>query len=306
MKTRRAAFTVVEILTVVTIIAILVGILIPSISAVRKMAKETQQTAQLTTIALGISAFKNEYGDYPESDAMYWADKAGKSTPDYCAAQMLSEAMLGWDLMGFHPQSAWRSDGRDSSGADLYEIATLSSYSDAEQAENLRERKGPYLERSQINVAHLDDLFGGNNTDLEGDRTYVICDIFKFKKMTDSDTGETRNVGAPILYYKANTQFKAMYPDQTDFTKCIYNFFDNSQIIEAKGKEDGELAGTAAQEHEWLDPFKFYGSVANYDHSIRDPQVTGRPWPYRPDSYLLISAGADGEYGTRDDITNFK
>jgi hypothetical protein len=38
---------------------------------------------------------------------------------------------------------------------------------------------------------------------------------------------------------------------------------------------------------------------------IRDPKVQGTPWPYRPDSYILISAGADGLYGTSDDICNF-
>ena len=45
---------------------------------------------------------------------------------------------------------------------------------------------------------------------------------------------------------------------------------------------------------------------ANYFYEyIRDPRVQARPWPYRPDSYLLISAGADGIYGTNDDIRNF-
>ena len=29
------------------------------------------------------------------------------------------------------------------------------------------------------------------------------------------------------------------------------------------------------------------------------------PRPYRADSYILISAGYDGLYGTRDDICNF-
>ncbi len=44
-----------------------------------------------------------------------------------------------------------------------------------------------------------------------------------------------------------------------------------------------------------------------YDY-ITDPKATGasgRDWPYRADSYILISAGADGLYGTSDDITNF-
>jgi hypothetical protein len=44
-----------------------------------------------------------------------------------------------------------------------------------------------------------------------------------------------------------------------------------------------------------------------YNESIMDPKVSTirRAWPYRPDSYILISAGADGLYGTNDDICNF-
>jgi prepilin-type N-terminal cleavage/methylation domain-containing protein len=308
MKARRNGFTVVEILTVVTIIAILVGILIPSITAVRTMAKKTQQTAQLTTMALAISAFKNDYGDYPESDAMGWAEKINKSTPDYCGAHMLSEAMLGWDLMGFHPKSEWRADGRYEGTDDthLYEVATLSSYSDDQQEENLRQRIGPYLDRSQVQVTNLEQLFESHTGNLADEEGFVICDVFKFKKIADSVTGKTRNIGAPILYYKANTQFKSIYPDESDFNKCIYNYFDNAELIQLKGEEDGRLADTAAVMHEWLDYQKFYGNVTGYEYSIKDPQITGREWPYRPDSYLLISAGPDGEYGTIDDITNFR
>jgi len=28
--------------------------------------------------------------------------------------------------------------------------------------------------------------------------------------------------------------------------------------------------------------------------------------PYKPDTFILMSAGFDGEYGTNDDITNFQ
>jgi hypothetical protein len=42
-----------------------------------------------------------------------------------------------------------------------------------------------------------------------------------------------------------------------------------------------------------------------YQLYIRDFKVQAQAWPHRPDSYLLISAGADGIYGTNDDICNF-
>ena len=51
-----------------------------------------------------------------------------------------------------------------------------------------------------------------------------------------------------------------------------------------------------------MDP---YGNFTNYlDDPQKAPNVTGG-WPHRSDSYILISAGVDGEYGTGDDITNF-
>ena len=38
---------------------------------------------------------------------------------------------------------------------------------------------------------------------------------------------------------------------------------------------------------------------------ILDTKVKTRPTPVQKDSYLLISAGPDGRYGTDDDVTNW-
>jgi hypothetical protein len=38
---------------------------------------------------------------------------------------------------------------------------------------------------------------------------------------------------------------------------------------------------------------------------IRNPKIPGGDRPYREDSYILLSAGFDGEYGTSDDVFNF-
>jgi hypothetical protein len=38
---------------------------------------------------------------------------------------------------------------------------------------------------------------------------------------------------------------------------------------------------------------------------IQDPMILNFKKPFRPDSFLLISAGNDGLYGTKDDICNF-
>ena len=287
MKRKKSAFTMVEILTVVGIIAILVAVLIPALTMVRRIAKETQQKAQLTAIDLALIAFKGDYGDYPPSD---WPLPPDSRYP--CGAQKLAEALLGWDLLGFHPDSEWMADGRDEDNVNrVYDLTGT----DEENEENLRARRGPYLELGTANAFRLgvsapsrrDGLFD-DTAPLAGD-TYVICDVFGIKKITLAN-GETVKAGAPILYYRANTSKKNI--EHYKFEERIYNVEDNFGLIGLGRITDGKTHAYA------LDVVKFYTDIT-------DPKVAAIPWPYRPDSYILISAGADGLYGTSDDICNF-
>lgn len=294
MKDKKSAFTLVELLAVLAIIAILVSLLIPALTMVRKMAKETQQKAQITTIELAIVAFKNDYGDYPPSHG--WQAAGDNIDYSYCGAQTLAEALVGWDLMGFHPKSAWRADGEGATGVnDAYRGATTGT--PAEREANLKARKGPYLELATANAFRLNQLFD-ITTPLAGD-TFVICDVFGVKSVTIGS--KTVKAGAPILYYRANTSSKTIdasgaYEDQ------IYNRLDNIDLVyyvkepadEAKYPGHSTPVNPLAGTREF-----FYGYIG-------DPKVTTVKWPSRPDSYILISAGADGLYGTRDDIGNFE
>ena len=267
MKRRKSGFTIAELLTVLGIIAVLVGLLVPALSMVRRTAKETQQKAQLTTIDLALIAFKNDYGDYPLSSL---------DAPDYCGAQKLAEALLGWDLLGFHPDSDWMSDGNDLTGTKFIYNTALPN--------NLNERRGPYLNLATTNAFKLGYLFN-NPTPLAAD-PFVLCDSFGVKKVAVG--GKIVKAGTPILYYRANTSQKTI--------DLIYNYNDNSPLIDL-----GKMIDTSRFHPFTVDPAKFYDS----DVGIRDPKIEAIPWPYRPDSYILITAGADGLYGTSDDIRNF-
>lgn len=297
MNRKRMGFTVIELLMALAIISLLVGILIPALSMVRKAAREVKQKAQFTGIELALGAFKNDYGDYPPSDC---------GTLDYCGSQKLAEALLGWDLMGFHPKSAWRADGYDGGPPPPGNLVYLST------DVNLQQRKGPYLELATANAFRLgisapgmrDGLFNLIGSSRLSDR-YVICDIFNTKKVLLA-TGKTVTAGNPVLYYRANTSSKNIDNKAPDFPRgIIYNVFDNDALIVAKEQEDrikhqGRPASPPLNLLCWSDnAYQFF-----YEY-IRDPKITARPWPYRPDSYILISAGADGFYGTQDDICNF-
>lgn len=281
MKCKKSGLTLIELITVIGLVALLTGLLIPALNMVRDTAKQTKQKAQLNTIEIALLAFKNDYGDYPPSEG--WYDEPSPGGPlNYCGAQKLAEALLGWDLLGFHPQSNWEAPG--------------TAYADPD----LNKRKGPYLELGTTDAFRLGNIsvtkpgLFYNTTPLAPD-TFVICDAFGTNKITLAN-GKSVMAGLPILYYKANTSQKTI--------RGIYDVRDNDAIVLLKQQVDGKehpLSRTVNQ-------FQFfYGNpndplVIGY---IQDPKVTTRDWPYRPDSYILISAGADGLYGTSDDIRNF-
>lgn len=287
VKHKKLAFTLVELLAVLAIITILVALLIPALTVVRNTAKETQQKAQFTTIEMGLTAFKNDYGDYPPSD---WQEGAA----DYSGAQMLTEALVGWDLLGFHPDSVW------DSGGTAYDPPTPDE-------QNRKERVGPYLELATTNVFRLSNspvepgLFDFDTAPLAED-TFVLCDVFAVRRIT-LPSGNIVKAGTPILYYRANTSSKTIDPT-VDIDKRIYNAYDNYYFINLRsltvdGKRGKEHPLGRGDEPENL--YKF-----DYEGGIRDSKVEAPiRWPHRPDSYILISAGVDGLYGTSDDIRNF-
>ena len=278
MRRKRTGFTVVELLAALGIIALMVGLLIPALSMVRNTARETKQKAQFTTISLALTAFKNDYGDYPRSD---WPLPPAPGS-DYCGSQKLTEALVGWDLLGFHPKSDFRSHGRNDDGEFIY---------DANNPVFFGQRRGPYLELATFDAFRLGNISIRNpglffDTRPLAPNTFVICDVFGAQKVMLSN-GKTVRAGAPILYYRANTSGKTI--------REIYNALDNDALINIKQTMDGKIHPLADTRNQ----YQYF-----YDY-IRDPKISARPWPYRPDSYILISAGADGLYGTSDDIRNF-
>jgi len=287
----------VELLTTISIIAILIAVLLPSLAMVRKMAKETKQKAQITTIGLALMAFKNDQGDYPPSERTILPP-----VPIYAGAQKLAEALLGRDLLGFHPDSDW-----DVTNDEFYPDPANQALLEA----SLEKRRGLYLELGTASAFKLEQLFN-DASPLEPD-TYVLCDTFGVRQLKLA-SGTSVKAGTPILYYRANTSSKNM--EDTDLRKRIYNANDNQQLIElgVLTKSGVDDSGTLKHPLGWGNSTdNFYQVQYTYDtdktgYGIIDPKIkeaTNLDWPYRPDSYILISAGADGLYGTKDDITNF-
>ena len=285
---KKPAFTIVELLTVMSIIVILIGLLVPALNKVRKFARDVKQKTQLHAIDAAIELFNSEHDGYPPSGAKDEAPPpaAYLSRTDYCGALKLGEAMMGQDLMGFHPDSAFRSDGTPGSGAInlLYLPATLNA------------RKGPYLQLENANAYKLGDLYweNGMTTGPYNAGLFVLCDVYN--RVTNQSSG--KKIGMPILYYKANTANTEHDVQNPGNPNNIYNYLDNYELV-ALGMP-GQQPPPAGPTHDLIDP-----SPKRFYLNTKNDQITSISRPYRADSYILISAGYDGEYGTADDICNF-
>lgn len=314
MKSRRKAFTMVELITVVSIIAILLGVLIPSITKVRNSAKEAKQKAQFTKLDMAIMTFKNDFGDYPESNSQNGA------LGDYEGTQKLTEALVGQDLLGYHPDSDFNPDELQTKTVNGTPIPIYPGFNDpgfnptggdkVEFEDSIRKRVGPYIEASSSNAYTIEDLFDHtrDGTGALIPASHVICDTFEYRKIEIGDTGKYVKVGTPVLYYRANTANKKM--DAGDYAGSIYDVTDNQGLYEIDRPEPGG----DQKEHLFNNSNGYYSGVSNeaifYDQDVYkliDPKVskTNWKWPYRAESYILISAGLDGLYGTEDDIMNF-
>ena len=74
---KRSAFTLVELLIVITIIGILVGLLLPAVRGALNAANELAVRTEMTQIEQAIESFNTQYGFYPPSFEQYNRSEAG-------------------------------------------------------------------------------------------------------------------------------------------------------------------------------------------------------------------------------------
>ncbi|HUW18550.1 MAG TPA: hypothetical protein VMW16_04545 [Sedimentisphaerales bacterium] len=302
---RKPAFTIIELLTIMSIIIIIIGMLVPALNRVKRYARRVTQKNQFHTIDVGLDLYNAEWDGYPPSGAL---DPAGAP---YCGANKLAEAMVGQDLLGFHPASQFLRSGLDAFGNELYPRDPRlgpSTVGEPQYMANLRSRKGPYLALSSANANKLKHLYGAIPVaagGLEGER-YVICDVYNLVDLRADPTDPTDRTsgpaGMPVLYYRADVS-KVLH-DVADPEASIYNILDNDGLVQLGMPFDPRYAhhidtrGLPTSDKGISNPKIFYDRIVN-------EKITTTIMPRRADSYILLSAGSDGDYGTADDVYNF-
>ena len=322
VNNKRDGFTIVELLTVMGVIAILIGLLVPALAAVRDMAMELKQKAQFHAIEVGLDMYKKSALDYPPSNENSNTSKPHLVDPTkYAGANKLAEALVGQDFLGFHPNSDYRADGTfshpDGSGGWITDAPVYHATTDYDPANNAFDetyennikarsyRLGtPFVDVSNANAFQMDMVYDTSTRSVASEGwesdpySMVLCDVY-----TDNrDSGV--KTGTPILYYRARTQFIEQDADDAGgytITNDIYNFEDNETILDLGSVDDPTVS------HYWLDDATIANDYQDFERMILDKDLTTTlNRPYRADSYILVSAGKDGLFGSADDIFNFE
>ncbi|MEE9294569.1 MAG: hypothetical protein V3W34_06380 [Phycisphaerae bacterium] len=322
-RVRESAFTIIELLVVVSIIALLIGLLVPSLQGARDQAKNVKTRAMLNAISTGLEMFKNDNekefrasnGYPPSARAM---DKNAPAQPmitplrSMYGAHWLVRHLMGMDLQGFVPKRNVPPTLLNS-GPLWYDADVLNG--------GPIDRAGPYLDPDAVEVVSTNELPGQPDTSARpmdpNMRQQVILDVFGF----------------PVLYYVANPFGRVIASSvQDDDPRGVYVQEDNYGFTGSQ-QYPGGVATALAESPGWVFTRKdhllgkFGNPAANnidsavnigsFCHYIVDRKVldqtnrTGNELDenrtvraMRSDSYLLITAGKDGAYGTLDDISN--
>jgi hypothetical protein len=248
----------------------------------------------------------------------------GQDAIDISGAGLLVWALAGADRLGtpgfrtFRSASSYWAQDTDEEQGGAYELD--------DNMEARHPRAGPFVDLSSVELTRWNPnavVTGGGQGSFE-----IAIEAEAAEARGERPWGRNYPMfldafGGPFLYYRADRAgFRIADRSQWDNQaqgnqRGIYHFRDNSALVDPDTPNAKPLMLTPSGKRHRL-AFEYDAPVLPDDISlenpnqynfvayIRDTGVEARVEPQKKDSFLLISAGADGVFGTGDDVANFE
>ena len=289
------AFTLVELLIVIGIIAILISILLPVIAKVRIAARTATTQASITRIAAGMEAYFADFNAYPGpfgnaqllsggTPPVFTIINHPNGTIPGAGVTSTENVMVGligrlkntavagaapvlvydWNNLGQGPASLNPLNTKNSGAYINFQARELSSTTTNERATTT------YLGQWVGGDSPLPELLDGYSNPQP-----ILCIRANRGNpgIAAADNSAQYNTNQLILY-----GFPAHQTSPTGYSQQYRDDFPANGVL-----TEGEEA--------------YFGNASLSTAALKQPQ--------RKDAYILISAGPDGVFGTKDDIRNF-
>lgn len=276
-------FTLVELLLVIGIIALLISILLPTVTRVRVAAQTANTKQMLNRLEAAISMYYNDFQAYPgpfsnaqvgtpsPDGLVYMMD----GTTDNSRPNLTSTENLFLGIVG----------GLRINGGTLEANFTSTSLPNGPLSLNTvnPKRYQVYLsvEPAETTAMTAPRFFPTNAKGFGGETDTRVPEVL-----------DKYSNPMPILYLRANRGSSGFITTdnagQYNFSHLAPYGFANISADYTTDSRDGSISRS----------FRYFGNETTSSSSVGVP--------HKKDAFILISAGPDGKYGTADDITNYR
>lgn len=164
MNKRTRAFTLIEVLVSLAIIAVLLAMLIPSMLYVRKQARKTSLLAQINRLQISMQHYVSEYQNAP---AVYTHAELKDVSEDITETENAFFALQGGLVYGNDGSppdiTALASDVRGEDGGSTYDVATFGTGSVYTDDSGTSARQGVFYRATESEMQNTTGTIGADN-----------------------------------------------------------------------------------------------------------------------------------------------